>query len=327
VCNTFLWVNLHAIRPEFVPEERRARHRCAPSSGAPGARLEWGTRRATPSGTRPTTSTSSQAGRPSRLRGSSTRRSLDAARTTGGPARRRRPQRTVAPDHGQAIPRRPRRPRGSTGGLRAIRRSSGRCAGSRPDAHSGRAKLHLLARGELRGRPSRPGDALAEPSGRGLEGLDGAPPRSASSCAPDSTSRARAIIGAWPSWMRKTRAQLPDSAFAYIDSTGQRAAADQRRAPRAQRGSRGSTRWCSTTRLRVTAPACGCSAPRRRKHGVSRRSGFISAQLQPQRRLPKGPRHVSLLTDIERSTELASRASKTVTPRSRQRYGACSDER
>jgi class 3 adenylate cyclase len=41
------------------------------------------------------------------------------------------------------------------------------------------------------------------------------------------------------------------------------------------------------------------------KHGVAP-IGFISAQLQPQRRLPKG--HVTfLLTDIERSTELLAR--------------------
>ncbi len=101
----------------------------------------------------------------------------------------------------------------------------------------------------------------------------------------------------------KTRAQLPDSAFAYIDATGKRRlpindAAHVRNAlsrfnqvvfeDEAARG---------RARLRLLRAA--------HKHGVAP-VGFISAQLQPGRRLPKG--HVTfLLTDIARSTELLSR--------------------
>lgn len=101
----------------------------------------------------------------------------------------------------------------------------------------------------------------------------------------------------------KTRAQLPDSAFAYIDSTGKRRlpindAAHVRNALSRfnqvvfdDEGAR------DRARLRLLRAA--------QKHGVAP-IGFISAQLQPQRRLPKG--HVTfLLTDIERSTELLTR--------------------
>ena len=101
----------------------------------------------------------------------------------------------------------------------------------------------------------------------------------------------------------KTRAQLPDSAFAYIDSTGKRrlpindaphvrnALSRFNQVVFEDEGARDRA-W-----LRILRAA--------QKHGVAP-IGFISAQLQPQRRLPKG--HVTfLLTDIERSTELLSR--------------------
>ena len=101
----------------------------------------------------------------------------------------------------------------------------------------------------------------------------------------------------------KTRAQLPDSAFAYIDSTG------KRRLPinDAPHVRNALSRFNQVVfedeaardraRLRLLRAA--------QKHGVAP-IGFISAQLQPQRRLPKG--HVTfLLTDIERSTELLTR--------------------
>jgi class 3 adenylate cyclase len=98
----------------------------------------------------------------------------------------------------------------------------------------------------------------------------------------------------------KERAQLPDSAFAYIDSRGRRRlpihdSAHVRNA--LARFSQvvfedESARDRARTRLLRAA----------RKHGVEP-IGFISAQLQPHRKLPKG--HVTfLLTDIEGSTEL-----------------------
>lgn len=98
----------------------------------------------------------------------------------------------------------------------------------------------------------------------------------------------------------KTRAQLPDSAFAYIDSTGKRRlpindAAHVRNAlARFNQVVFDDEAARDRARLRLLRAA--------QKHGVAP-IGFISAQLQPQRRLPKG--HVTfLLTDIERSTEL-----------------------
>lgn len=98
----------------------------------------------------------------------------------------------------------------------------------------------------------------------------------------------------------KERAQLPDSAFAYIDSRG------RRRLPihDAAHVRNGLARFSQVVfedesardkaRTRLLRAA--------RKHGVEP-IGFISSQLQPQRKLPKG--HVTfLLTDIEGSTEL-----------------------
>ncbi|MFL5963144.1 MAG: DUF6582 domain-containing protein [Gaiellaceae bacterium] len=101
----------------------------------------------------------------------------------------------------------------------------------------------------------------------------------------------------------KQRASLPDSAFAYIDSQGKRRlpindAAHVRNAlarfnqvvfedEAARDGAR--------TRLLRAA----------KKHGVVP-IGFVSAQLQPQRRLPKG-QVTFLLTDIEGSTALLAR--------------------
>ena len=101
----------------------------------------------------------------------------------------------------------------------------------------------------------------------------------------------------------KTRAQLPDSAFAYIDSTGKRRlpindAPHVRNAlSRFNQVVFDDESARDRARLRLLRAA--------HKHGVAP-IGFISAQLQPQRRLPKG--HVTfLLTDIERSTELLAR--------------------
>jgi class 3 adenylate cyclase len=102
---------------------------------------------------------------------------------------------------------------------------------------------------------------------------------------------------------RKERAKLPDSAFAYIDSRGTRRlpihdAAHVRNALARfsqvvfeDEGARDIAR----TRLLRAA----------KKHGIVP-IGFISAQLRPQRKLPKG-QVTFLLTDIEGSTELLGR--------------------
>ncbi len=101
----------------------------------------------------------------------------------------------------------------------------------------------------------------------------------------------------------KARAKLPDSAFAYIDSTGRRRlpindAPHVRNAlARFNQVAFDDEAARDRARLRLLRAA--------QKHGVAP-IGFISAQLQPQRRLPKG--HVTfLLTDVERSTDLLAR--------------------
>jgi class 3 adenylate cyclase len=101
----------------------------------------------------------------------------------------------------------------------------------------------------------------------------------------------------------KQRAKLPDSAFAYIDSRGRRrlpindaphvrnALARFNQVVFEDEAARDKAR---TRLLRAAA-----------KHGVVP-VGFVSAQLQPQRKLPKG-RVTFLLTDVEGSTELLHR--------------------
>ena len=101
----------------------------------------------------------------------------------------------------------------------------------------------------------------------------------------------------------KERAQLPDSAFAYIDSQGKRRLPIHDPAHVRNALARfgqvafedDEARDRARTRLLKAA----------QKHGIVP-IGFISAQLQPQRKLPKG--HVTfLLTDLEGSTELLAR--------------------
>jgi class 3 adenylate cyclase len=106
-----------------------------------------------------------------------------------------------------------------------------------------------------------------------------------------------------PPLRARERAQLPDSAFAYIDSAGRRRlpihdAAHVRNALARfgqvafeDEGAR------DRARSRLLRAA--------KKHGIMP-IGFISAQLQPQRKLPKG-QVTFLLTDIEGSTELLRR--------------------
>jgi class 3 adenylate cyclase len=108
----------------------------------------------------------------------------------------------------------------------------------------------------------------------------------------------------------KERAELPDSAFAYIDSRGRRrlpihdavhvrnALARFSQVAFEDEGARDKAR---TRLLRAT-----------KKHGIVP-IGFVSAQLQPQRKLPKGA-VTFLLTDIEGSTELLGRLDDRYAP-------------
>jgi class 3 adenylate cyclase len=108
----------------------------------------------------------------------------------------------------------------------------------------------------------------------------------------------------------RERAQLPDSAFAYVDSAGRRRlpindAAHVRSAlsrfNQVQFEDEGA-RDRARTRLLKAA----------KREGIMP-IGFISAQLQPQRRLPTG--HVTfLLTDLEGSTELLARLDDGYAP-------------
>jgi class 3 adenylate cyclase len=98
----------------------------------------------------------------------------------------------------------------------------------------------------------------------------------------------------------KERAQLPDSAFAYIDSSGKRRLpihdASHVRNALARFGQVAfeSEEARDRARSRLLRAA--------KKHGIMP-IGFISAQLQPQRKLPTG-NVTFLLTDIEGSTGL-----------------------
>jgi class 3 adenylate cyclase len=108
----------------------------------------------------------------------------------------------------------------------------------------------------------------------------------------------------------KERAQLPDSAFAYIDSRGQRRlpihdAAHVRNAL-ARFSQVGFEDEAARDRARIRLLRAA------QKHGIMP-IGFISAQLQPQRRLPQG-QVTFLLTDIEGSTELLGRLGEQYGP-------------
>ena len=101
----------------------------------------------------------------------------------------------------------------------------------------------------------------------------------------------------------KERAQLPDSAFAYIDSSGRRRLpihdASHVRNALARFGQVAFEDEAARDRARSRLLRAA------KKHGIMP-IGFISAQLQPHRKLPKG--HITfLLTDIEGSTELLAR--------------------
>jgi class 3 adenylate cyclase len=103
-----------------------------------------------------------------------------------------------------------------------------------------------------------------------------------------------------PPLRAKERAQLPDSAFAYIDSSGKRRlpihdAAHVRNAL-ARFGQVAFEDEAARDRARSRLLRAA------KKHGIMP-IGFISRQLEPQRKLPTG-QVTFLLTDIECSTEL-----------------------
>jgi class 3 adenylate cyclase len=113
-----------------------------------------------------------------------------------------------------------------------------------------------------------------------------------------------------PPLSAKDRARLPDSAFAYIDAQGRRRlpindAAHVRNAlARFSQVTFEDEAARDRARTRLLRAA--------QKHGIVP-IGFVSAQLQPQRKLPKG--EVSfLLTDIEGSTELLGRLGDGYAP-------------
>ena len=106
-----------------------------------------------------------------------------------------------------------------------------------------------------------------------------------------------------PPLRAKERAQLPDSAFAYIDSRGRRRLPIHDAAHVRNALARFSQVAFEDDGARDRARSRLLRAAK--KHGIMP-IGFISSQLQPERKLPKG--HVTfLLTDIEGSTELLGR--------------------
>jgi class 3 adenylate cyclase len=101
----------------------------------------------------------------------------------------------------------------------------------------------------------------------------------------------------------RERAQLPDSAFAYIDSRGRRRLPIHDAAH--VRNALARFSQCAFEDEAARDRARNRLLRAAKKHGIMP-IGFISAQLRPQRKLPKG--HVTfLLTDMEGSTELLGR--------------------
>jgi class 3 adenylate cyclase len=113
-----------------------------------------------------------------------------------------------------------------------------------------------------------------------------------------------------PPLTAKERAQLPDRAFAYIDSSGRRRlpihdAAHVRNAlARFNQVAFEDDAARDLARNRLLRAA--------KKHGIMP-IGFISGQLEPQSRLPTG-QLTFLLTDLERSTELLRRLGDRYAP-------------
>jgi class 3 adenylate cyclase len=113
-----------------------------------------------------------------------------------------------------------------------------------------------------------------------------------------------------PPLTAKQRAQLPDSAFAYIDSRGRRRLPIHDPAHVRNALARFSQVAFEDDDARDRARSRLLRAAK--KHGIMP-IGFISAQLQPQRKLPRG-NITFLLTDIEGSTELLARLDDHYAP-------------
>jgi class 3 adenylate cyclase len=108
----------------------------------------------------------------------------------------------------------------------------------------------------------------------------------------------------------KERAQLPDSAFAYIDSRGRRRLPINDAAHVRIALSRFSQVALEDEGARDRARSRLLRAAQ--KHGIMP-FGFVSAQLQPQKKLPKG-QVTFLLTDLEGSTDLLGRLDDGYAP-------------
>ena len=113
-----------------------------------------------------------------------------------------------------------------------------------------------------------------------------------------------------PPLTAKQRAQLPDSAFAYVDSRGRRRLPIHDPAHVRNALARFGQVAFEDDDARDRARSRLLRAAK--KHGIMP-IGFISAQLQPQRKLPKG-NITFLLTDIEGSTELLARLDDDYAP-------------
>jgi class 3 adenylate cyclase len=122
-------------------------------------------------------------------------------------------------------------------------------------------------------------------------------------------------VGSWnhagmPRLSAKERAQLPDTAFAYIDSRGRRRLPINDAAHVRNALARFSQVVFENEGARDRARSRLLRAAM--KHGIMP-VGFVSAQLQPQRKLPTG--HITfLLTDLEGSTELLGRLDDRYAP-------------
>lgn len=113
-----------------------------------------------------------------------------------------------------------------------------------------------------------------------------------------------------PALSAKERAQLPDSAFAYIDSRGQRRLPIHDASHVRNALARFSQVAFEDDNARDRARSRLLRAAQ--KHRIMP-IGFISAQLQPKRALPTGD-VTFLLTDIEGSTELLRRLGDQYAP-------------
>jgi class 3 adenylate cyclase len=118
------------------------------------------------------------------------------------------------------------------------------------------------------------------------------------------------MMAAMPTLTAKERAQLPDNAFAYIDSEG------KRRLP-IHDASHVRNALSRFNQVRFEDDAAKDRARSRllraaQKHGIMP-IGFISAQLQQERKLPTGTL-TFLLADIEGSTDLLERLGDDFAP-------------